>query len=358
MPSPEAEAIERVRRRAAERRDAATARLLLLAERGDTTVESLLHAIRDRAPITLNFHPDRPLADGRTVAQHLLASGRYENQFVTGISNGSRTAFPGGERDVWERDLFGGAYHGPGVRGEDRPKYGGLNVMHHADGACPRFGSCYFELRPEVLARSTFTWGDSHLGPVHVGTADAFEPILAALVESVASAGEALGATGLNIGALVTGLTKDPPAGAPARRAHGRALDAYIEVQVHGDLVLARDAVALVAEPAFEGTATGEELRELCRRHGVGLRAHAGFAMSADEVPSDFRGPRMPALALRVVEHFGGDRATLDASVIGRAAQSLHHAPDAWSDWGTQAETLQHIKQLWHVLVRYGRPRE
>ncbi|MGX1881233.1 hypothetical protein [Streptomyces sp. NPDC055287] len=26
----------------------------------------------------------------------------------------------------------------------------------------------------------------------------------------------------------------------------------------------------------------------------------------------------------------------------------------AWTEWGTQEEVLQYVKQLWQVLVRYG----
>ena len=60
--------------------------------------------------ITVSFHPDRLLADGRTVAESLVADGRYRSQFETGISNGGLTAFPGGDRDVWEQRMFAGAY--------------------------------------------------------------------------------------------------------------------------------------------------------------------------------------------------------------------------------------------------------
>jgi len=31
-------------------------------------------------------------------------------------------------------------------------------------------------------------------------------------------------------------------------------------------------------------------------------------------------------------------------------------APDDWLDFGQRAEVLQYLKQLWHVLVRYGVP--
>lgn len=52
----------------------------------------------------------------------LMDSGIYTNQFVTRISNGGVTAFPGGGRDIWERDMFGGAYHSKDTVDEERPK--------------------------------------------------------------------------------------------------------------------------------------------------------------------------------------------------------------------------------------------
>ena len=44
----------------------------------------------------------------------------------------------------------------------------------------------------------------------------------------------------------------------------------------------------------------------------------------------------------------------VDAALIGRAARSVVDEHGQWSDWGTPAETLQLLKYLWHVLVRYG----
>ena len=59
------------------------------------------------APIALHFHPERRTARGLTVAKGLLADGLYQSQFVTGISNGSPTAFPGRLRDMLETTLSG-----------------------------------------------------------------------------------------------------------------------------------------------------------------------------------------------------------------------------------------------------------
>jgi hypothetical protein len=52
----------------------------------------LLDAAGAAGSVTLNFHPDRLLADGRSVAQALHDDGEYRNQFETGISNGGLSA--------------------------------------------------------------------------------------------------------------------------------------------------------------------------------------------------------------------------------------------------------------------------
>ena len=358
-------ALAHVRARAEASRARAQARIAELAE-GAERVEAAvadLVSIGARARVTLSFHPDRLLADGRTVAQAMLDDGRYRSQFETGLSNGSRTAFAGGERDRWEERLFGGAYHEPPSEAHERPKYGALDVMEHADGGSPRFGSCYVVLRAEMNARCTFTWGDSHLGPENVGTSDVFEPVLAAMLEAAEARGEALAVRG-SVADVVRRLSRPPGSSrrAPASGAVGRALDDYIEAQVHGPIELSRDVEALVLDPSFDGTEVGERLRELCDRHGIVRATHPGFVLAPHEVPSDFRGPRMPALAERVARlarvspSIPPAPPTIDAATIGRAAASLQRDPAAWQDWATPDETLQHLKQLWHVLVRFGRP--
>jgi Protein of unknown function (DUF3626) len=86
------------------------------------------------AHITLHFHPDRRLADGRSVAEALRDDGVYRNQFETGISNG----LLGGDRVRWEHQLFAGAYDG--ALPAERPKYGGLNVDRRSRARVPASG--------------------------------------------------------------------------------------------------------------------------------------------------------------------------------------------------------------------------
>lgn len=137
----------------------------------------------------------------------------------------------------------------------------------------------------------------------------------------------------------------------PADLPTGRVLDTQIEAQVHGPVELEKDVELLVADPAFAHTGTGEILRAIAARYGLPLRWHRGFRLSAVDVPDDFRGPAMPRLARRIA----GENGMIDAAAIGNAEASLHHHPEAWRDWGSREEVLQHFKQLWHVLVHYGR---
>jgi len=279
------------------------------------------------ARITVSFHPDRPLADGRSVAEHLVAEGVYRSQFETGISNGGLTARPGGDRERWERRLFGGAYLPELTAG--RPVYGGLNLAGHVDGASPRFGSCYLVLRAEANRRATFSHGDSVTEPTVVGTADAFGGIWAALLAQVARTGSALGLAADNPHAWVAQLARPRPGA-------GRAMDDYVEAQLHGGLDLAADVEAVVADPSFAGTPTAAHLAAVAP-----LRYHPGFVLPAAEFPADLRGPEAAALA----RELGPEQ--IDAAVIGHAARRA-----------TSAEMRQLLKYLWHILVLRGRPRD
>lgn len=318
-----------------------------------TDFEEARASIQAHAQVVLNFHPDRLNRTGKSVAEALLRDGRYRNQFETGLSNGSLSAYSGGARDLWEEKLFGGAYQMKGVGAADRPKYGALDLMQHPDGAAPRFGSCYFVLRADVSRYCTFTYQDSYYEPEQIGTLDALDFVLMALLDEVEIKGSALGSFGLTVPELLSDFSHGLAGRQlnPSARSAGRALDAYIEAQVHRTIDLKFDIERLVADPAFRGTSTGQVLGEICSRYDIELDWHQGFKLPVNAVPDDFRGPSMPPLARRIAS---GD--ILDVAMIGVAAASLNRQPELWMDWGPYEETLQHLKQLWHVLVQYGFP--
>ena len=353
-------ALEHVRKRARYTRERDLARIAAVLASAGVHVEAdtLIAAIHHSSRVTVNFHPDRLLPDGRSVATALYEEGIYRNQFESKISNGGLTAFAGGDRDIWEEALFGGAYQAAGVTEAERPKYGGLNVMNYSDGACPRFGSCHLRLSAEALHRSTFTSGDSATHPMEIGVIDAFEPVLAALLEDLHSSGNVPGRNGVTVSSfvedvLIPDAMREPPLSA---KEQGRALDEYIEAQIHGTLDLARDIDAMTLDPSFRGTATGERLDALARRYGIAIDWHPGFELAVADVPTDFRGPEMPLLAMRVAENYAGHSQRLNAAAIGQAAASVVAYPERWQDWGTPRNALQHMKYLWHILVVYGKP--
>ncbi len=340
--------LEHVAGTAAARRAEALVRL-----GSDVDCTTLTELVRRHGRVTLNFHPDRLLAGGRTVARSLAGDGVYRGQFETGISNGGRSAVRGGDRDRWEQALFGGAYQADGLAPGERPRYGALNLANHSDGGSPRFGSCHVRLRPEVIERCTFTVGDSHLGPAHVGTIDAFEWVLAGLVERARGTGFTVGLAGTDPLELIAGLAGQP-VGATIGASPGRSLDDYVEAQVHGGVELARDAEAIVLDPSFRGRAEAGLLSGLADRCGIAIEWHCGFALAADEFDGEFRGPHVPPLAAAVAQRFRPTTGRLDARMIGRAAASAVRSPGRWREFGDFEEMLQYIKHLWHHLVHFG----
>jgi Protein of unknown function (DUF3626) len=328
------------------------------------TYDEVMACVRVHARVVLHFHPDRVGSKPMTVAEALLSEGIYRSQFETGLSSGSLSAFPGGPRDAWEHRLFGGAYDEAGVNNSERPKYGALELVRYPDGPIPRFGSCYFVLRQNVAERTSFTFAGSEdpRATDRLGTLGRMDNVMAELFAEIEGGGMAappwppyhaptLGVQNLTIPRLLEVLKALAlPRPDPADQAPGRVLDTQIEAQAHGTVDLRRDVELLVADPAFAPTPTGVLLRELAARYEFALCWHCGFRLAVRHVPDNFRGPAMPRLAERIAGRDG----TLDAAVIGIAEASLQRRPEAWRDWGSHAEALQQLKQLWHVLVHYG----
>jgi hypothetical protein len=293
--------------------------------------------------ITLNLHPDRITRSGSTVAAGLLADGRYRSQWVTGISSGSRSALAGGDRHRFERKLFGGVYDGAEPRAVELPVYGSLDLLGDPFGGSPRFGSCFVVLRPGVLDRTTLCVGDSHVAPRDVGTADASWCLLAGLAEQ-AAAGRLLDRP-LGVDALLTVLD--------GRRDElprpSRSLDGYVEAQVHGGVDLTTDVEAIVVDPSFSGTEVERDLVAAATRYGFDLRRHPGSELAVDEVPTDFRGPTMPALARHVARPDG----IVDANTIGGAAP--RNVDELLPGGDPPDSLLQQLKYLWHTVFALGR---
>lgn len=350
----QSEALTHVMRIARAQESSAQARLSGLLTRthcDPDLLKAALERVQTVARVAVHFHPDRLDAQGQTVAESLLQTGLYRNQFETGLSNGGLTAFRGGARDGWEQALFGGVYQRPVATPQERPKYGALDLMGYSDGASPRFGSCYFRLRQKVCERCSFTNRDSYYSPDVFGTLSHLSLLLGSLCEELELKGRVLGLEGVSVARFLARLSQLSYPGVAGAAIYGRTLDDYVEAQIHGSILLPEDVETLVADPAFRGTPVGTTLEQLCIRYGIALDWHGGFRVKADDISDGFRGPEVPELARLIA----GD-GFLDTAMLGRAAAALWHSPSDWNRFGTPAECLQLVKRLWHALAFYGRP--
>lgn len=311
-------------------------------------VQHLADLLRKSGQIDVHFHPDRVYAPGKLVIDGLLEWGEYKSQFETGISNGSKTAHAGGLRDELESELFQNAFGGTTPR--ERPKYGSLNLFHFADGSSPRFGSCYFILKPHVLRRTSFALGDSVSRPAIVATYETLEVLLLAAIESVLNSEETLGRRWSDPEELLSRVEEAFAATSIRNWMRvGRILDDYVECQVHGNLRLDLDVSGLVVDAAYKNSAVYDRLLAICSENNFPIYFHPGFELDVANVPRDFRGERMPDLAKSISRGL-----KLNVVDIGRADNQLQSTSTSWSDWGTKEETVQNLKQLWHVLVNFG----
>ncbi|WP_406152749.1 DUF3626 domain-containing protein [Streptomyces sp. NBC_01023] len=246
--------------------------------------------------VTVHFHPDRA-AGNHPILVRMANDGVYRSQFVTGTSNGGLTAHPGGGRWRWESRIFAGAYDDAAA--DQRPVYGALNYRRDPVGGASRFGSSYFRLTAEALARATFCYPDSSAEPSAFGVADRCSLIELAEAEDA-----------------------DP-------------LDGHIEAQIHGPVRFDRDVEALVLDPSYRGT----EVESAARRLPCPVEWHPGFRLGVAELR------RHPGYRGQAYVDLGAEIALdgrLDPRIIGDAARTGRYL-------------LQDLKKVWHCLARFGK---
>lgn len=336
------DAISVIAQRASDGQAAARARWLA-STAGAGPLEQWVRRFATAGRLTLNFHPDRVGRHGHTVAAGLAADGTYQSQWISGISAGSRSALHGGERHRFERELFAGVYDEADPSPGAHPVYGSFDLVFDDHGGSPRFGSSYVVLRAHMRERTTLCVGDSHMAPRDVGTFERPGSVLAALTEQAARS--RLLNRGLDTQVLLEALEaryRSPRA--------SRDLDGYIEAQVHGGVSLADDVEAIVLDPSFRGSDVERDIATAARQFGFDVAWHCGSVLCVDDVPGDFRGPTMPALARKVADADG----TVHARAIGiAAARERFEEPTRLGD--SPESVWQQLKYLWHTLLAHGR---
>jgi hypothetical protein len=326
--------------------------ILLMSNNSLTDYYLAVENIKKCAQVGIHFHPDRPDKSLKPTIENLFEQGIYKNQFETHISSGGLSGYKGGERDKWEKYLFGSAYNKPNVKNNERPKYGALDLMRYPDGPSPRFGSCYFLLYPEVSQRCTFTYMGSHLKPRERGTLEEFDFILMRLLCDTFHYNNTLGEQNISVRNLLNHFNENLkiPIDDLSDKEAKRNLNHCIEAQIHGSISLKDDVKIFVADPSFLKTSIGDVIIKTCEKYSIKLLWHMGFAMKADDVPDDFRGNKMPELAKRIAVDN-----SINAHTLGLAAMDLYTHPEEWENWGSKNAVIQEIKLMWHILVKYGK---
>ncbi len=274
-----------VKTKAVQRSQSAMAQLIQKASAlgfSEADVHTCLDYVKNSAPITINFNPDKALTlqthsyggakslgyevsvDRATsrVIDALTVDGHYKNQFETGITSGSNSAYPGGSRDNWEKTIFEGEYHHHELIPSERPKYGGLNGDQAPQGPASSYGSCYFVMKQGTRERTTFTPNNSSgCSAQQVGTTDHFAHVLKD-VES-------------------TRFTKlmNFANGRPVTGGSGWG---YIEAQIHGPLEFDKDIAQVVCHTKFKGTEYEAKLRKFAEMNGAELMWTDGFKVTGD----------------------------------------------------------------------------
>ena len=333
-----------------EQNDKIEIRKILKQSSVNADIKLLAIKLLHNCDVTINFHPDRFSNNGKLIIENLLTDGEYHNQYKTGTSNGGLNPYMGGARDLWEKRLFQGAYHNDYPEMTDRPKYGGLNIHNYIDGASPRFGSCFFTLKPHILKRCTFAFGDSNTNPEGLGTADHFYGIVKSLFQDVKDHGKLLGKDGFSIkqaADYILAMQKNKI------DTLGRDLDSYIETHIHGNISLLDDIENLYIDEYFISTDIETIAKAISERYGIKLYYIPKRQFPINKIDDEWKGVLARPLAERIDLKFNGN-GMIHAALIGLASQDSNINPNNWLDIGTEYDLFQNFKYLWHYVAHFG----
>jgi len=313
-------------------------------------IDLLRHKLLYECDVTVNFHPDRFSNNGKLIIENLLVDGEYHNQYKTGTSNGGRTAYINGDRDLWEKRLFNGVYHNGELEMICRPKYGALNIHNYIDGASARFGSCFFTLKPHVVNRCTFAFGDSSTEPDTIGTSKQFYGIINALLSCIDGKCTLLNKEVFTIKQAVDYILSMQKG---CITTFGRNLDDCIETHIHGRLSLLEDVDSFYIDEHFIGTNIEALAKMLAYRYDVKLCYIPKRQLPISKIDDEWKGTLVRPLAERINNKFGG-KGLLNTILIGVASRDSVLYPEDWLDIGTEYELFQNFKYLWHYIAYFG----
>lgn len=201
----------------------------------ENDLQQTLDYIKNTTEITINFNME-------SMAKPLSEDYKYKSRYE--VHN--LASFHG--RDQWEDILFNRIYDHTALPGE-RVKYGALNITNYKYGGAKVYGDSFMVLKNHIKQRTTCTLGDSSKQEIHLCMPNNFCNILLYLDNASVT----------DIMNIAIGRTKTA---APTLE--------YIECQIHGDVIFARDVEMLVINSRHKNDPTIlQYLKQFKRNNGV-----------------------------------------------------------------------------------------
>jgi Protein of unknown function (DUF3626) len=203
----------------------------------------VIRYVRVSAPIVIHV--------SLKVIRLLNSDTRYRNLFEIRTGNGN-TDFD--TRAGWEDTIFSRIYQN--ALPAERVKYGVLNITNDPAGVqtCNWYGECHMIMR-NVRLRSTFASCDTSHADVQLATCEFYCHVLDSYTDQEL----------MKIALVATGVETALPSG---------CLGNYKEIQIHGDVVLARDVEALaVPRHHMKNDVTRQVIEKFCQRNRCDLRS-------------------------------------------------------------------------------------
>lgn len=184
----------------------------------ESDLQHTLEHIKNVTSITINFKME-------VMAVPLSQDSKYKSYYE--VHN--VTSYPA--RDQWEDTLFNRLYDHQTTLASERVKYGALNITNSNTGGAVGYGDCFMVLKNHIKQRATCTYGDSSKQEIHLCMPDNFCNILLYLDDTSVT-----NIMNIAIGKISSAIPTSE----------------YIECQIHGDLIFARDVEMLVINPKYK----------------------------------------------------------------------------------------------------------
>lgn len=303
--------------------------------------DNVIDAIFCQKRATINFHPDLITGEGLLVAEKLLHEGEYYSQFVTKNSNGYHSIPFDNLREKWETNIFGTDVS---LADFEHPKYAGLNIFSYLEGAFPRYGSCYLQLREEIWTRCTFLIADKEEKMKRVGTRESFYIILLTMLTEIIKKKEVLGRSCANIMDFYQYLKNCEV------KSLGKNVSQFgIEAHVFGNVDLSRDVESIYIDESFAKTKIHELFLEISKKYKIGINWIPERRCSFEEVVESLTDPKFVTLLNTFKSEY--EISLLTPKILADIRKYIYGNRKRWAIDEDYRYWNRCIKDLWTQMV-------